>query len=471
VSAIAPATTRTLYAALPSERLERRMADYHPALTEAQALAEANRCLYCHDAPCVAACPTGIDIPEFIRKIATRNTRASAKTILDSNILGLSCARVCPVEVLCAGACVYNHLDRPPIEIGRLQRFATEFAYDRRIRFYKAGPPNGKKVACLGAGPASLACAAELAQLGYAVTILEGRALPGGLNTTGVAPYKLYAEDSLREVEYVLGIGGITLETGRWVTRDSFAELEAGYDAVFIGVGLGADSKLRVPGEDLWGVHGATALIELLKNKPAAELSWVGGVRHAIVVGGGNTSIDVVRELRKLGVARVTLVYRRGEEELPAYAHEVSSARKEGMEVVFHAQPLEVVGQAGVVTGLKVIRTRTAAAGPKGKSRLETVPGTEMTIPGDLVAVSIGQEMLEELLAGVSGIQLERGRVVVEEATGRTTNPKFYAGGDCANGGKEVVNAAAEGKRAARGIHAALFPAAPAPAPESGAAT
>jgi glutamate synthase (NADPH/NADH) small chain len=179
--------------ALPADRLERRMPDYHPALSEAQAVAEANRCLYCHDAPCIAACPTRIDIPEFIRKISTRNYRSSARTILDSNILGLSCARVCPVDVLCAGACVYNHMDRPAIEIGRLQRFATEWAYDRKVRFFERGAPNGRKVACVGGGPASLACAAELAILGYAVTILEGRELPGGLNTTGVAPYKLYA--------------------------------------------------------------------------------------------------------------------------------------------------------------------------------------------------------------------------------------------------------------------------------------
>ncbi|HVY61372.1 MAG TPA: NAD(P)-dependent oxidoreductase [Planctomycetota bacterium] len=436
---------------MPAERLERRMADYHPALTEAQAIAEANRCLYCHDAPCIAACPTAIDIPEFIRKIATKNYRSSAKTILDANILGLSCARVCPVEVLCAGACVYNHLDRPPIEIGRLQRFSTEWAYDRKLRLHKAGTPNGRKVACVGAGPASLACAAELAQLGYAVTIYEGRELPGGLNTTGVAPYKLFAEDALREVEAVLAIGNIDLQLGRWVARDTFKELEKQFDAIFVGVGLGRDSRLRVPGEDAEGIFGAVELIELLKNKPAAELSWLSSVKSAIVVGGGNTSIDVVRELRKLGVPRVRLVYRRGEGEIPAYAHEVKAARAEGVELCFHAQSVEVLGDERV-KGLKVIRTRPGQKGQGGRPTLETIPGSETVLDADLIAVAIGQEMLEELLAGVPGLHLERGCVIVDPKTGQTTNPRYFAGGDCANGGKEVVNAAAEGKRAARGI-------------------
>ncbi len=443
--------------ALPSERLERRMADYHPPLTEAQAIVEANRCLYCHDAPCITACPTAIDIPEFIRKIATKNHRASARTILDANILGLSCARVCPVEVLCAGACVYNHLDRPPIEIGRLQRFATEWAFDRGARFHKAGPPNGRKVACVGGGPASLACAAELAQLGYKVTIFEGRELPGGLNTTGVAPYKLYAEDSLREVEYIRAIGGIEILTGRWIGREAFKDLERAFDAVFIGVGLGRDSRLRVPGEDLDGVHGAVALIELLKNKPAAELSWLSHVRRAVCVGGGNTSIDVVRELKKLGVPQVTLVYRRGEADMPAYAHEVAAARKEGVEFLLNAQPQDVLGGPdGRVAALRVVRTRPAAKGPDGRARLETIPGSDQSVPADLIAVAIGQEMLEELLAGVPGVTLERGRAITDPKTGQTTSPKYFSGGDCANGGKEVVNASAEGKIAARGIHAWL---------------
>jgi glutamate synthase (NADPH/NADH) small chain len=439
---------------LPAERLERRMGDDHPLLKEAQAVAEASRCLYCHDAPCVAACPTAIDIPEFIRRIATKNHRSSARTILDANILGLSCARVCPTEVLCVGACVYNHMERPPIEIGRLQQFATTWAYDRGLQFFRAGPRNGRRVACVGAGPASLAAAAELTQLGYDVVIHEGRGLPGGLNTTGVAPYKLVSEDALREVAFVLSIGGIELATGQWVGREKLRDLERHFDAIFLGVGLGRDSRLRVPGEDQDGVVGAVALIEELKNKPAAELAWVREVRRAVVVGGGNTSIDVVRELLRLGVPQVTLVYRRGEDEMPGYAHEAARARAEGAHFLFHRQSVEVLGARGQASGLKVVATRAGPKGADGRPRLEVIPGTESVLDADLVAVAIGQEMLEELLAGVPGLTLERGRVIVDGRSGQTTNPKYFAGGDCANGGKEVVNAAAEGKRAARGIDA-----------------
>ena len=443
--------------ALPADRLERRIADDHPPFTESQAIAEANRCLYCHDAPCIAACPTAIDIPEFIRKISTKSHRASARPILESNILGLSCARVCPVDVLCVGACVYNHMDRVPIAIGRLQQFATGWAYDRDLKFFKAGPRNGKRVACVGAGPASLACAAELTQLGYDVTIFEGRALPGGLNTTGVAPYKLMSEEALREVRFVLSIGGIEILDRQWVGRERLREVERAFDAVFVGVGLGRDSRLRVPGEDVEGVVGAVALIEEIKNKPAADLAWLERTRRAIVVGGGNTSIDVVRELRRLGVPRVTLVYRRGEADMPGYAHELRAARAEGVELLFHRQPLEVLAEHGRVRALRVQATAAGQKGPDGRARIEAVPGTEEALDADLVAVAIGQEMLEELLAGIPGLQLERGAVIVDPRTGQSTNPKYFSGGDCANGGKEVVNAAAEGKRAARGIDAWLL--------------
>ncbi|MGH7296649.1 MAG: FAD-dependent oxidoreductase, partial [Polyangiaceae bacterium] len=334
---------------LPKDRLERRRADGHPPINEMQALAEASRCLYCHDAPCIQACPTAIDIPEFIRRIATRSYKASAKTILESNILGLSCARVCPTEVLCVGACVYNHMDRPPIQIGRLQQFSTEWAYARSIRYFQAGARNGKRVACVGAGPASLAAAAELTQRGYDVTIFEGRRLPGGLNVTGVAPYKLMSEEALREVQFILSIGGIELQQGQWVGREKLRELEKHFEAIFLGVGLGRDSRLRVPGEDVEGVRGAVEVIEEMKNRPAGELAWLAEVRRAVVVGGGNTSIDVVRELRKLLVPEVTLLYRRGEDALPAYAHEVAAARAEGAQILFHRQCVEVIAHDGRV--------------------------------------------------------------------------------------------------------------------------
>lgn len=441
---------------LPADRLERRMAELHPPLGPRQALAEANRCLYCHDAPCIAACPTRIDIPEFIRRIATGNLAGAARTILEANILGLSCARVCPTEVLCAGACVYNHLDQPPIDIGGLQRYATEHVYERGLQLFRAAPPNGRRVACVGGGPASLACAHELALLGYRVTILEARALPGGLNTTGVAPYKLYAEDSLREVAYILEAGNIELRAGCAVGPEQLAELEQHYDAIFIGVGLGSDSPLAVPGAEAEGVIGAVDLIERIKNRPAAELAWLGELGEVVVVGGGNTSIDVVRELRRLGVPNVTLVYRRAERFMSAYRHEVEGARREGAVLLFERAPVRVVrDQQGRARGLEVRRTRTVEL-PEGGRRLELLPGTEHVLPADLIVVAIGQQRLGELFAGIQGIRIEGGRLVCDPVTGQTGNPKYFAGGDCANGGREVVDAAAEGKRAARGIHAWL---------------
>jgi glutamate synthase (NADPH/NADH) small chain len=454
---MASIATRELAAfPLPQDRAERRFSDDHPLYTEMQAVAEANRCLYCHDAPCIQACPTAIDIPEFIRKIATGNTRASARTILEANILGLSCARVCPVEVLCVGACVYNHMGRPPIQIGRLQQFSTTWLYDRGIQPFRAGPRNGRRVACVGAGPASLAAAAELTQLGYDVTIFEGRELPGGLDTSGVAPYKMMAEDALREVRFVLSIGGIEIRTGEWIGPERLCELERQFDAVFLGVGLGRDSRLRVPGEDVEGVVGALALIEAIKNKPAAEVAWLSGVRRALVVGGGNTAIDALRALCRLGVPEVGLIYRRGREEMPAYAHEVERARIEGAQFHFHRLPIEVLARTSRVSGVKVVATKPGPKGRDGRPRVEPIPGSETVLEADLVVEAIGQETLEELLAPIPGLKMEQGRVIVDPQTGQTTNPRYFAGGDCANGGKEVVNASAEGKRAARGIDAWL---------------
>jgi glutamate synthase (NADPH/NADH) small chain len=442
---------------IPAERLERAMPEVHPPFDQKQALAEANRCLYCHDAPCIQACPTAIDIPEFIRRIATQNLVASAKTILDANILGLSCARVCPTEVLCAGACVYNHMEQPPIDIGRLQRFATEHVYDEGIQLYRAGEPNGRTVCCVGGGPASLACAAELALLGYQVTILEGRELPGGLNTTGVAPYKLYVEDSLREVAYILDIGNVALETGRRVTAEELPGLAESYDAVFLGLGLGGDSALPADGADADGVMGAVELIELLKNRSASELGWVRALERVVVVGGGNTSLDVVRELRALGVPSVTLVYRRDEASMSAYRHEVEGGRREGGTFLFQRSPVRVVtGDGGRVTGLEVVHNRLVPREGGGRPGLEAVEGSEHVIPADLIVSAIGQGKLTELVSGVPGIEVANGCIACDPDTGRTGDPRFYTGGDCANGAREVVDAAAEGKRAARGIHAWL---------------
>lgn len=433
-----------------AERLEAALQDRKPKLTASAAIAEANRCLYCHDAPCIKACPTGIDIPTFIRKIGTGNLSGSARVILDANILGLSCARVCPTEVLCEGDCVYNHLDQPPIAIGKLQRVATEYAYDRGQRFFERGAPNGRRVALIGAGPASLACAHELSRLGYESTIFEKRDLPGGLNSTGVAPYKLHLDDSLRELSYILEIGGITLKTGVEIGGEvGFEMLAEDFDAVFIGFGLGEDGMMGAEGEQAEGISGAVAFIERLKTEPGFTVE---GVRSAAIIGGGNTAIDCVRELRGLGVPKVQMIYRRDEDTMSGYTHEWTYAKAEGAVGVFHAQPLRFIEADGRVRAVECAPTRIE----EGSGRLVVDAHAPFEVEADLVLLAIGQSKLGAMLADVEGIQLDRGRVITDPATGQTGNPRFFAGGDCANGGKEVVNAAAEGKRAARGIHAWL---------------
>lgn len=434
---------------LPRDRLESQIPDLKPAYTPAQAVAEANRCIYCFDAPCVKACPTHINIPEFIRKIATGNVTGSAKTILTSNILGFSCARVCPVEVLCVGDCVYNEMGIPPIQIGKLQRYATDGVVERDLRFWEKGPSTGKKVAFIGAGPASLSAAHELTKQGHHCVIFEGRTLPGGLNTTGVAPYKIRTEDVLKEVEYVLQIG-IEMRTGQWIGQDiPFKKLEDEFDAIFIGVGLGADSRLDVPGKDRKNVRGAVEFIEDLKNRPAFDMK---GVKCAAVIGGGNTALDVVRELKKVGVPRVVMIYRRSEAEMGGYKHEYDWAKKEGVEFAYLALPKSFDGN-GTVTGVTCMRMELSEPDESGRRNVSPIPGSEFKIDCDLVVEAIGQGKLDEFFKGISGLEVKRGRVVVNPETGQTSNKKYFAGGDCVNGGKEVVNAVEEGKVAAHGIH------------------
>jgi dihydropyrimidine dehydrogenase (NAD+) subunit PreT len=431
-------------------RIEEGFKDKRPRYTTSEAIAEANRCLYCADAPCIKACPTSIDIPTFIHKISTGNIKGAARTIFEANLLGTSCSRVCPVEVLCVGDCVYNHWDRDPINIGRLQRYATESVLEEDPSFLKkkkSTTKSGKKVALIGAGPASIACAGYLSLNGHQATIFEKRALPGGLNTTGIAPYKLKADDALRELDHVLALGDITVKTnveiGDGAGQTSPSALLKDYDAVFIGIGLGKDSALGVPGEDGAGVFGAVALIERLKTDKTLKLD---GVKRAIVIGGGNTAIDIAHELSVAGVSDVMMVYRRDESAMSGYAHEMASAREDRVRLVENRVPTKVERDAsGKLTGVTCARTE----GGKPKA------GTEETMPCDLVAVAIGQARLTELARTFEGVSLDdKGRVVVDEATCRTGNARVFAGGDCVNGGKEVVNAVEHGKRAARAMHA-----------------
>ncbi len=425
---------------IPKTRTETVFEDYKTPYTKDQALAEANRCLFCEDAPCITACPTAIDIPQFIRKITTDNVRGSAKTIFDSNILGMSCARVCPVEVLCVGSCVYNHKGIPPIQIGKLQLYSTDTAYDAGWDFYEAGEDTGKSVALIGAGPASLAAAHELRRFGHAVTIYEKRDVIGGLNVTGVAPYKMKSDRGEAEVDWLMSIGGITVKTGVEVGKDvALSDLEAQYDAVFVGMGLGPDRLFDIPGHDLGGIVGAVDWIEQMKltTLDTADTSKV------VILGGGNTAMDAVRETLGLGFDDVTMIYRGVEVGMSGYAHEWAAAKSKMAKAAWRAQPVSFDGADGHVT---------AVVCDVLDENKKPIPGKQITVPADLVLVAIGQSKLGALFADIEGVEVDWGRIVTDE-DGCTGRSGWFAGGDATNGGKEVVNAAAEGKRAAHAIH------------------
>jgi glutamate synthase (NADPH/NADH) small chain len=429
-------------------RLEERFPAGSPLYTSGEALAEANRCLYCADAPCIQACPTGIDVPAFIGKIATGNLRGSARTILAANVLGASCARVCPVEVLCAGACVYVAWGRPPIEIGRLQRYATEPLLRGGATHFTKKPATGRRVALVGAGPASIAAAALLELEGHHAVLFERGTLPGGLNATGIAPYKFRLEDALAEVAWLRDQLGFEVRTGVEVGADlAPARLLADFDAVFLGLGLGADARLRIPGEDGPGVLGATALIARVKTEPAFRLA---GVRRAAVIGGGNTAIDAAHALALLGLEDVALVYRRSRAELPGYAHELAHARQDGVRLVEDRVALAVLrDREGAVRGL--------ALGQAESGRPMALDQLREEHACDLVVVAIGRTAATRLATGFPGVELDaRGRIVVDPATHRTGNPRVWSAGDCVNGGREVVHAVAEAKIAARHMDAFL---------------
>jgi len=436
---------------LTPEQYEEHFADITPRMNTRQAAIEAARCLYCFDAPCTIACPTRIDVPGFIKKIMTGNIRGAARVILEANILGESCGRVCPTEVLCEGACVMNEKGEEAIEIGRLQRHAVDHVLDRNIAMFRPGAPNGCSIACIGSGPASLSCAAELAKKGYTVTIFDRRELSGGLSTYGIAAYKTRVTDSLREVEMVKSLG-VKFRQECEIGRDvGFAQLEKEFDAVFIGVGLGETWAMDIPGEDLEGVCGAIEFIERTKTLPFSQVSI--GNRIACI-GAGNTAIDVVTAARRLGSEAVHLVYRRSEKEMSAFRYEYDLAKKDGVNFLWQTQPVRVLGSNGVVTGLECVRTRLGAPDARGRRTPETIPGSEFTIDVDMVVRAVGQKPVTEFLRAVPGIELRKNGTVVADVRHHTGNRKYFAGGDCANGGSEVVDAVAEGMAAARGIDA-----------------
>lgn len=428
--------------------LQRRFPEIHPPFEPQAAVVEANRCLYCFDAPCMTACPTHIDVPRFIKKIAQENVRGSALTILDANILGSSCSRVCPVEVLCEGACVYHRYNQEPIQIGRLQRHAMDHFYANGAALPKRGAPEREeKVACMGAGPASLACAAELRQRGFHVTIFEGRALPGGLNTHGVAEYKLRPADSLREVEMVRSLG-VEFRYGAEIDEAMLAGLEKEYAILFIGIGLGAMHRLNIPGENHSNVINALTFIEGYKTKGKTSAG-----RRVVVVGAGNTAIDAARAALRLGAEDVHLLYRRDEHQMSAFSFEYEQAKQEGVNFHWWTQPV-AVHTAATGGGIEAVECVRMEAGCQGT--LREVAGSKFRLDCDMVIPAIGQSPLLEFLNSCRGVQLDDGRVRVERTTGQTSNPRYFAGGDCVNGGREVVDAVADGKRAALGIAHAL---------------
>jgi len=435
---------------LDAETAARNMAEKSPRYTPQEALIEANRCLFCFDAPCIMACPTGIDIPSFIKKIANHNPTASARTILTANVLGASCARVCPTEVLCEGACVVLDLEGDPVKIGRLQRYATDYVFDNNIDvLHASAQKNGKKVAILGAGPAGLGCAAELAQLGYEVTVFDKKKAGGGLNTYGIAYYKMRPEVSLDEVKMIERLG-VKFQYGVEIGKDiSVAELEKNYDAIFLGLGLGGANRLGIPGEDLPEVVDALDFIEWIHTKPLHEVP-VG--RRVAVLGCGNTAIDAVSQSKRLGAEVATIIYRRGEDDMPAYGFEYELAKNDGATFHFHTIPTEVLAENGHVKALRLAKTEVR------DGKVQIVPDSEWVEEFDLVLKAVGQEKQSSAFEKLfPGLKLDRkGRVEHNPETMQTSLPKLFVGGDCANGGREVVNAVAEGKKAARGINALL---------------
>jgi glutamate synthase (NADPH/NADH) small chain len=427
-----------------SPEIAARFPDLHPPFDQTAAVMEADRCLYCFDAPCTAACPTHIDVPRFIKKIANDNLEGSAKTILDANILGASCARVCPVAVLCEGACVMHRYNQQPIAIGRLQRFAMDALQASGSPLpFTPGLDMGKSVALIGAGPASLACAAELRRRGIRATIFDARPLPGGLNTYGVAEYKLPLAESLREIDLLAQLG-VEFHFNEAVDAKKLSELERSHDAVFLGVGLGAIHKLGIAGEEMTGVTNA---LDYIAGYKSGKISLA--PERVAIIGAGNTAIDAAIAAVRLGASEVNMIYRRGREQMSAFAFEYEHAKQEGVKFLWHVKPVGLKGD-GKVEGLVLANLEVTSDGS-----LVPTQDENYLLSVDLVVLAIGQSTHMEFLRD-GNVKIEHGRIVIDRVTGQTSNPKYFAGGDCTNGGREVVDAVADGKRAGLGIAAWL---------------
>lgn len=425
-----------------TEEFQENFAQIKPLMNATMAYYESSRCLFCYDAPCIKACPTDIDIPLFIRQINADNVAGAAKTIYASNYFGNACGKVCPTEVLCEGACVYNHQDVAPIDIGRLQNYATQHAIDKNIKIGSAGESNGKKVAVIGGGPAGISCACELSSLGYAVTVYEAKDKCGGLALFGTAPYKILNKEVDNEIAYLQDQFGFSIKTNTRVSESEFTKLEKEYDAIFLGIGLGKTRELGMEGEALSTCIGAVELIHDLKSNPLT--TQLGN--KVVVIGGGNTAMDAASECARMGATDVTLIYRRSSAEMSAYDFELDLAKSVGVKALFNVSQIEVVGEGDTVSRIKCAQTKTV----DGNLVIDTT--TEFYIDCDMVVKATGQEKQVSLFDSI-GLKVDKkGRLEVSQHF-QCSKPQYFAGGDAVNGGAEVVNACGEAKRAAQGIH------------------
>jgi glutamate synthase (NADPH/NADH) small chain len=440
---------------LTPEQYEQNFSDIRPPFeNKTAAVVEANRCIFCYDAPCTKSCPTSIDIPKFIKQITTDNVKGSAHTIFSSNIMGAGCSKVCPVEKLCEGACVYNLLEEEPIQIARLQQYSTMKALQENWQLFERKPANGKKVAIVGAGPAGLSCAHVLAREGIEVTIYEKEEKGGGLMTYGIAAYKVTPKFCEDEVNYITSIGGIEIKYNQELGKNlSLADLQQNYDAVYLGIGVGVARQLDIPGEDLLGVVDAIKFIYDLRDKgyPAIPVG-----DKVAVIGMGMTAIDAATQAKRLGAKEVTMIYRRTQEEMPCTEYELNIAKLDGCEIIWLAAPKEVKGVNGKVTQLVCTVMKLGEPDISGR-RSPVDTGETITLDVDMVIKAAGQVPFENLVKS-SGINNKNGKIVIADNSATNINGVF-AGGDAVNGGKEVVDAVQAGKDGAVAIlkHLKLF--------------
>lgn len=429
---------------LPDEKLTQNFCDIEPALTDNESIIESDRCYYCYDAPCIEACPTSINIPSFIRKISTQNILGAAKDILSENIFGGTCARACPVETLCEHACVRNTENKQPVKIGLLQRYATDHVFDKAIPLFQRAPSSGKKIAIIGAGPAGLSCAHKLSCLGHEVRVFDKKNKAGGLNEFGLARYKMVDDFAQREIDYLMSIGGITLEHNKQLGKTVFLDqLQEEYDAVFIAVGLSGSNQLGLANEHCEGVFDAIDFIERIRQTP--NLSDIAIGKNIVVIGGGNTAIDMATQAKRLGAETVSLVYRQGEAQMKATAKEQNLAKLDGVNIHYFAKPSAISAPYHILDAVRFERTVL-----DDKLKLQA-SGRFFTLKADMLFKAIGQHFNHETV-GEHGLAIVNGRIKVDTRF-KTNLGNVFAGGDCIHNGEDLtVRAVEDGKRAAFSI-------------------